>query len=126
MINYIFPAHFFASSPMESDCPCSKKNKALCHGSPLGGCCDHSNLVEREPYHNHNAAQCSNINVGCIYCRYLVASSVMKSDQQQGIGSEQQHSILPSEILGTTAQGQGHETSQMLSNLSRLESVNQS
>ncbi len=30
MINYIFPTHFFASSPlMESDCPCIKKNKAL-------------------------------------------------------------------------------------------------
>ncbi|KAH8961326.1 hypothetical protein BDL97_05G044400 [Sphagnum fallax] len=60
------------------------------------------------------------------YSRYLAASSVMKSDQQQGIGSEQQHSILSSETLGSTARGQGHETSQMLSNLSRLQSVNQS
>ncbi|CAK9225681.1 unnamed protein product, partial [Sphagnum troendelagicum] len=60
------------------------------------------------------------------YSRYLAASSVMKSDQQQGIGSEQQHSILSSEALGSTARGQGHETSQMLSNLSRLQSVNQS
>jgi hypothetical protein len=82
--------------------------------------------VEREPCHNHNAAQCCDINVGCIYCRYLAASSVMKSDQRQGIGSEQQHSILPSETLGSIARGQGHETSQMLSNLSRLQSVNQS
>ncbi|CAK9199128.1 unnamed protein product [Sphagnum troendelagicum] len=60
------------------------------------------------------------------YSKYLVVSSVMKSDQQQGIGSEQQHLILPSKTLGSTARGQGHETSQMLSNLSRLESVNQS
>ncbi|CAM6079692.1 unnamed protein product [Sphagnum tenellum] len=60
------------------------------------------------------------------YRKYLVVSSVMKSDQQPGIGSEQQHLILPSKTLGSTARGQGHETSQMLSNLSRLESVNQS
>jgi hypothetical protein len=73
--------------------PVARKTRPYVSGSPLGGCCDHSNLVEREPYHNHNAGQCCNINVGCIYCRYLVASSVMKSDQQQGIGSEQHGNV---------------------------------
>jgi hypothetical protein len=106
--------------------PVTRKTRPYVSGSPLGGCCDYSSVVERGPCHNHNAAQCCYTNVGCIYCRYLAASSVMKSDQQQGIGSEQQHSILRSETLGSTAQGQGHETSQMLSNLSRLQSVNQS
>jgi hypothetical protein len=125
LITY-FQRTFLQALQWKVTVPVARKTRPYVSGSPLGGCCDHSNLVEREPYHNHNAAQCCNINVGCIYCRYLVVSSVMKSDQQQGIGSEQQHLILPSKTLGSTARGQGHETSQMLSNLSRLESVNQS